>query len=287
MHNFIILALLLSFFYVPTYAINNGKNISNTSKNLDIESIEKEIARQRKKREAKNINYSQEFDSFYDSSVDYSHFSGRVTDKDSSDQIYKIQASTVNVRFFKVGDELNFKVGNTQNGDFCRGYVRDVEKDYFVIYVENLSNCWDRNDYFRRGSILNFKADQLAQRVRDASLFRVLLLKRRENFFTQLNQVNHFLWSYDQKRVQKASEYDKKIQDLRKEKEKALNNIREEKKDKIRLQKELSYQIKILDEDLEFYRIEKEKEGKNRWSMDHHLGLPVMKRPQKLKASEK
>lgn len=231
------------------------------------------------------INYKQEFDSFFDPGFDYSRFFGRVTDKDPTGQIYKIESETKNVRFFKVGDYISFHVeGSDDSKDPCRAYVRDVEKEFFVIYVEDIRTCWRRDAYFRRGSRLRMTSEKLAQRVRDASLFRVLLLRRRKDFFTQLNGINRFVWSFEQQKVQVAAEYDRRIAEMQAQKQKALDQLLSKKADQIRLQRELGQNLDEIDNDLEFYRIEREELALDRWEHDHDLGLPVGDRPQQAKA---
>ncbi len=230
------------------------------------------------------INYRQEFDSFFDPNFDYSRFFGRVTDKDPTGQIYKIESETKNVRFFKVGDLVTFFVEGGDDGeDPCRAYVRDVEKDFFVLYVEDIRTCWRRDAYFRRGSRLRMTSDKLAQRVRDAGLFRVLLLRRRKDYFTQLNGINRFVWSFEQQKVQVAAEYDRRIAEMQAQKQKALDQLLSKKADQIRLQRELGQQLDEIDNDLEFYRIEREELALDRWEHDHDLGLPVGDRPQQAK----
>ncbi len=231
------------------------------------------------------INYKQEFDSFFDPGFDYSRFFGRVTDKDPTGQIYKIESETKNVRFFKVGDFISFHVeGSDDSNDPCRAYVRDVEKEFFVIYVEDIRTCWRRDVYFRRGSRLRMTSEKLAQRVRDASLFRVLLLRRRKDYFTQLNSINRFVWSFEQQKVQVAAEYDRRIAEMQAQKQKALDQLLSKKADQIRLQRELGQNLDEIDNDLEFYRIDREELALDRWEHDHDLGLPVGNRPQQAKA---
>ncbi|MDC1175400.1 hypothetical protein OAT67_08380 [Bacteriovoracaceae bacterium] len=221
-------------------------------------------------------------DSFFDPSFDYSKFQGRVTDRDKSGDIIKISSKNQNIRFFRSGDTLRFRVEGKKT-KLCRGYVRSVEKDYFVAYIQDLYTCWKEGEYFRRGTLLNFDSDVLASRVRDANIYRLVLLKRRKSFLGQLNGVNHFVWSYDQERVQVAAEYDQKILEIQKKKQAALEKLLVKKKDSINIQKELVYRLDQLDRDLEFYRIYKFEENLDRWAMDHNLGKPVGKRPTQLK----
>ena len=50
------------------------------------------------------------------------------------------------------------------------------------------------------------------------------------------------------------------------------------------LQKELIYRLDKLEQDIETYRIEKVELLRDRWALDHDLGLPVGKRPQNIKS---
>lgn len=229
-----------------------------------------------------NENSREKFDPFFDFGVDYSKFSGRITDRDKTSSIFKIHANTQNIKFFKVGDPINFTVFNVSRGGICSGNVRDVESGYFVIYVKNLSSCWKSSSYLRRGTILNFHSEVLARRIEDASLYRMGILKRREDYYKQMNEINHFIWSYDQQKVLVASEFDKKILELQRQKQKAIDELLNKKQYNIHLQKELSSRLDVLDADLDFYRIAPIKE-EDRWQMDHHLGKSVGTTPQNLK----
>lgn len=217
-------------------------------------------------------------DSFYDPKFNYSEFTGRVTDRDDTNSIVKITSENKNIKFFRSGDPVRFRLA-AQNTRFCRGYIRSVEKKYFVLYVQDISLCWGSGDYFRRGSLLVFNSDTLASRVRDASTYRIVLLRRRSDFYKQLNDVNHFVWSYEQEKIKLAAEYDEKITALRQAKQKALDMMATKKRDSVNLQRELSYRLDQLDEDLEFYRVDKDDPKIDRWHLDHDLGKPVDKRP--------
>ncbi|MBK25730.1 MAG: hypothetical protein CME70_17155 [Halobacteriovorax sp.] len=224
-------------------------------------------------------------DSWFDKEYDYSQFTGRVTDRDKSTNILKISSEDKNIKFFRAGDLVNFTVAS-KDSNFCQGYVRNVEEKFFVIFVKDLYSCWENSDYFRRGTLLHFRSKQLMKRVQEASKYRIVLLKRKKDFFKQLNDVNHFIWSYDQQKVLKASEYDLKIVELQKAKQKALELMVTQKRDQIRLQKELIRRLSELDEELDHYRIEKDDLLVDRWHLDHDLGAPVGKRPQKLRAKK-
>lgn len=221
-------------------------------------------------------------DSFFDPKHDYSIFTGRVTDRDGTSSIFKISSENKNIKFFRSGDLVHFRLASKETRN-CRGYVRSVEENYFVLFVQDITLCWGSGRYFRRGAMLVFQADILASRVRDASTFRIVLLKRRSSFFKQLNDVNHFVWSYDQEKVTLASEFDEKITKLRAAKQKAMDMLQAKKKDSINLQRELVYRLDHLAEDLEFYRVDKDDPKIDRWHLDHDLGKPVSKRPVKLK----
>ena len=147
----------------------------------------------------------EKLDSWYDKGYDYSQFTGRVTDRDKSSNILKISSEDKNIKFFRAGDSVNFTVAS-KDTDYCQGYVRNVEEKFFVIFVKDLFSCWGNNDYFRRGTLLHFNSKQLLSRVKEASKYRIVLLKRKKDFFRQLNDVNHFIWSYDQQKVLTASD---------------------------------------------------------------------------------
>lgn len=227
----------------------------------------------------------EKLDSWYDKGYDYSQFTGRVTDRDKSSNILKISSEDKNIKFFRAGDSVNFTVAS-KDTDYCQGYVRNVEEKFFVIFVKDLFSCWGNNDYFRRGTLLHFNSKQLLSRVKEASKYRIVLLKRKKDFFRQLNDVNHFICSYDQQKVLTASDYDLKIVEIEKGKQKALEMLLAKKQDQIRLQKELIRRLSELDQELGHYRVERDDLLVDRWHLDHDLGVPVGKRPQKLRAKK-
>lgn len=128
--------------------------------------------------------------------------------------------------------------------------------------------------------MLRFKSGTLEKRVRQASAHRKSLLVRKSDLFNQLNQVNGFLWGFDQKRVSVAAEYDKEILRLKKQKQEAIDNLQIKREEQLRLQKELVFHLDQLEKDLEFYRIEKRDQNMDRWFSDLDLGVPVDTRPQ-------
>ncbi len=221
-------------------------------------------------------------DSFFDQAVDYSRFIGRITDRDVSTNVLKIFAENGNVKFLRSVDHVKFSVASNSSSDRCTGYVRSSEKNYFVLYVKNIYDCWREEDFFRIGTMLKFKATILAERVKDASIHRLIILKQREDFFKQLNAVNHFLWTYEQQKIQVALDYDQKILEIERAKERAIQSFLSQKQDNIKLQSELSFRLDVLDKNLEDSRIEKVELFADRWASDLDLGLPVQSSPQQV-----
>lgn len=223
-------------------------------------------------------------DSFYDPNIDYSKFSGRVSDKDETSTVLKIQVESRNTKFFKASDPVEFKVANKRESKPCQGNVRANEGKFLTIFVKNLYPCWGEAYNFRRGTILIFESERLAQRVKDASRYRVALLSKRRDFLFQLNNVNKFVWGFSQEQVDVASEYDRKILEIQKQKEIALSSLLAKKRDQIRLQKELTYRMDELDQDLSYYLVEKDELFTDRWHLDHESGLPTYERPAPVKS---
>ena|SRR5690554_939350 len=221
-----------------------------------------------------------------DPQIDYERFIGRVTDKDESSRIFKVKVENNNSKFFRAGDKVRFKVNQQEKREFCTGFVRSVEDFYFSIYVESLNPCYSAKEYFRRGTVLNFYAPVLAQRVLEASQYRNQLIVRKEDFLSQLNDINHFLWTFDQQKVKTAAEYDEQINRLQREKRKALDDMITLKQEKLILQNELMKKLTELDESLKFYRVERQELMSDRWNLDHDTGLPFGQRPQEEKWAE-
>lgn len=226
-----------------------------------------------------------EYDPFFDFNARYDFFEGRVSDRDETNSIFKVSSQNANIKYFKVGDPLRFKIAMGGKNDYCEANIRDVEAGYIVIYVKNLGPCWSENEYLRRGSILSFNSDTLARRVEESSLYRMVLLQRREDYFKQMNEINHFIWSYDQQKILLASEFDKKIVELQQQKQKAIDELLNKKKYNIHLQKELAYRLDLLDKDIDFYRVSPNS-GENLWQRDQNLGKSVGTRPQAIKSSD-
>lgn len=218
-----------------------------------------------------------------DPGVDYERFSGRVTDKDDSARYFKIRVENNNTKFFRSGDEVLFKLNLNQDRNYCKGFVRSVEDFHFSLFVETLSPCYSTTEYFRRGTVLHFFSKVLASRVFEASKYREQLILRKEDFLKQLNDINHFVWTFDQQKVKRASDYDEQINRLQRQKRKALDDMISEKQEKLVLQNELMKKLNELDESLKFYRVERQELLTDRWESDHDLGLPVGQRPQKIR----
>lgn len=218
-----------------------------------------------------------------DPNVDYERFSGRVSDKDDSARIFKINVENNNTKFFRAGDLVLFKVNLKDNKEYCKGFVRNVEDFHFTIFVESLAPCYDSEEYFRRGTVLNFYSKQLALRVFEATKYREQLVVRKEDFLKQLNDINHFIWTFDQQKVKTAAEYDEQINQLQRQKRKALDDMITLKQERLVLQNELMGKLNELDESLLFYRVERQELMTDRWNLDHDTGLPFGQRPQDMK----
>lgn len=222
-------------------------------------------------------------DSFYDSKFDYAHFSGRVTDRDQTASIVKVSSENRNVKFFRAGDLVEFKIQNNKDSDYCQGFVRSIEDHYFVMYVKDLFPCFPKEDYFRRGTALIMQSQKLATRVREASVYRASLLNKKKDFMVQLNGINSDVWNFEEKKIQVAAEFDQRIAEIEKQRIKALDELLTQKNDQIKLQRELAYRLDNIDKELNFYRIEKDELLLDRWHLDHDLGYPVYDKPEEIR----
>lgn len=215
--------------------------------------------------------------------IDYERFSGRVSDKDDSSRIFKIKVENNNAKFFRAGDLVLFKVNLQDRRDYCKAFVRNVEDFHFTVYVESLAPCYSSEKYFLRGTVLNFFSKALGIRVFEATKYREQLIVRKEDFLKQLNDINHFLWTFDQQKVKTAAHYDEEINRLMREKRKALDDMISLKQERLNLQNELMGKLSELDESLLFYRVERQELITDRWNSDHDAGLPFGQRPQAIK----
>lgn len=214
--------------------------------------------------------------------LDYASFHGRVTDVSDDKKVFKIKVENNNVKFFRAGDLVQFKVGNHYSSKNCEGSVRAVEDFYFSIYVAELSPCYNRFKYFRRGTILDFYSETLAKRVYESSEYREMLLKRKAAFLKQLNGINHFLYAFDEERLKVAADYDAKIAAIEKEKREALGDFVKKRQESLMLQGELKKRLNDLDENLKYYYVERQELLFDRFKHDHNRGLPFDYRPQKI-----
>ena len=124
-----------------------------------------------------------------------------------------------------------------------------------------------------------FTSAVLAKRVRDAAALRVRLLGRREDFYNQLNGINHFLWSYDQQKILAGAAYERQIVDLQRRRNRAVNSLISKKNDYIRLQREMAKRLDAMDRELAFYALDGPPQRKEAWEYDHESELPVLKGP--------
>lgn len=222
-------------------------------------------------------------DSFYDPRFDYTTFSGRVTDRDTTTSVVKVSSESRNVKFFRAGDLVEFKIQKMGSENFCQGYVRSIEENYFIMYARELSPCFPKEEYFRRGTALIMRSEKLAQRVREASVYRASLINKKRDFMLQLNGINNGIWNFEERKVQVAAEYDQRIAEIEREKLKALENLLSRKNDEIILQRELAFRLDSIDKELDFYRIDKHEPLVDRWHLDRDLGIPVYERPEAIR----
>jgi hypothetical protein len=170
-----------------------------------------------------------------------------------------------------------------ESSDYCKAFVKSVEDFYFTIFVESLAPCYSESEYFRRGTVLNFQSKTLALRLLEATKYREQLILRKEDFLKQLNDINHFVWTFDQQKVKTAAGYDEQINRLQREKRRSLDELITLKQERLVLQNELMKKLNELDESLHFYRVERQELMTDRWNLDHDAGLPVGQRPQEIK----
>lgn len=222
-------------------------------------------------------------DSFYDPHFDYTKFSGRVTDRDATTSIVKISSENRNVKFFRSGDLVEFKIQNNKESEFCQGYVRSIEEKFFVMFVKDLFPCFPKEEYFRRGTALIMQSEKLAMRVREASVYRASLMNKKKDYMGQLNGINSDVWNFEERKIQIAAEYDQKIAEIEKQKTKALDLVLAQRNDQIRLQRELAFRLDNIDKELVFYRIEKDELLFDRWHLDHDLGYPMYEKPEEVR----
>lgn len=229
---------------------------------------------------------SEDTDLFMDPAIDYRLFMGRVTDKSDDNRTLRVKVEHNNVRFLKRGDQLEFYVNTNDASDRCKALVETADNYYIVMKVRDFAGCWGRGRYFRRGTQLNFIADIMYERVLSASKSREMLILKKQDFLGQLNRINHFLWSYDQLRVQKSADFDQQIAQIQQSKREALDDLLAKKKDFLKLQKKLQDSLDELDLSLKFYQVRRQEHLTDRWNLDHDQALPMGQRPAPLKARQ-
>ena len=228
----------------------------------------------------------EEIGAFYDTSEDYSKTVARITDRDATGTVFKVKGEDENLKFLRSGDLIMFHMPGKNKKEKCEGYVRSAEFDYLIIFVKDSMKCWKSDGHIRLGTILKIYSDDLDARVAEASIHRVALLKRKNDYVLQLRSINNFVWSYNAKRVQVSADYDQKILDMKDQKARALSSISLKKKNSINLQDDLAFKLDKIEKELEFYRVRAREFYSDRWFMDHDLGKPINKRPQPLKKKE-
>ena len=226
---------------------------------------------------------STDVDSFYDPSIDYSVFTGRVSDKDDTGRLLKIHVENNNSKLLRTGDEVKFHVNLHEKEGMCTGFVRAVEDFYFTIFVSRIKECWVENEYFPRGVQLTFYSTVMVKRVVEGSEYRKILLKQREDFLNQLNDINHFLWSFDEQKATTAAEYEKRVEDAKLSKLRALDGLLVKQKEFMDLQKDLIKKLDEVDQNIAHFRVERQEMFTDRWYLDHDAGVPVSVRPQLVK----
>jgi hypothetical protein len=208
---------------------------------------------------------------------DYSHFYGRITDVSKDGAILRVNTENKNIKLFRSGDVVKFKLTKNKDGENCIGYVRDVDGDYLVYSVMSFAACSINEERLRVGSLLKLESKQLSERIGDALVFRDVLEKRKDDFLLQLNEVNQWLWSFKEQKLKEVAKYDQEIEAIKLRKFKSVSNLNLKRKDYLHLQRELKFRLDELDRDLEFYRIQNSRVLRDRWAKDRDLGIEVLR----------
>ena len=154
--------------------------------------------------------------------------------------------------------------------------MRDTDGNYIVFSVASFTPCSLDGERLRVGSLMKLESFMLSERVSDAKVYRDVLLKRKDDFLVQLNEVNQWLWSFKQQKLKETAKYDQEIEKIKLEKFKALSNLNMKRKDYLHLQRELKFRLDELDRDIEFYRIQNSRVMRDRWAMDRDLGIETV-----------
>ena len=73
---------------------------------------------------------------------------------------------------------------------------------------------------------------------------------------------------------------------FKKFKEEAINLLLSKKRDQIRIQRELGFRLDQIDNELKYYRVEKDELYTDRWHLDQDTGIPVYKKPVPIKVND-
>ena len=215
----------------------------------------------------------------FDPSIDFAHQTARVSDIDDGRTIFKLNFENNNIKFLKSGDIFKFRILNNSK-DMCQAQVRKVEDFFVTVEIATLAPCWKSTEYFRRGTILEVDMPVLEQRVYEASNYRKTLVQKRVDFLNQLKELNNFLYNYDQEKVKLIVEYDERMARLMEEKKKAVRALMAKRKESYSLRQKLKKELDKADNQLDFYRIERQEPLVDRWHLSRDLGIPTSKRPQ-------
>tara|TARA_B100000925_G_C21998200_1_gene469980 strand:+ start:712 stop:1419 length:708 start_codon:yes stop_codon:yes gene_type:complete len=207
---------------------------------------------------------------------DYSHFYGRVTDVSDDGRILRVNTENKNIKLFRAGDVVNFRLTKNVDGDDCIGYVRDIDGDYLVYSVTSYAACSIQGERLRVGTLIKLESKQLFERINDALVFRDVLQKRKDDFLLQLNEVNQWLWSFREQKLKEVAKFDQEIEEIKLKKFKAVSNLNIKRKDYLHLQRELKFRLDELDRDIEFYRIQNSRVLRDRWAKDRDLGIQTL-----------
>ena len=115
-------------------------------------------------------------------SKDYAHFYGRMTDASDDGKLLRIHTENKNIKLFRSGDIILFKLTKHRDGNSCRGTVRDTDGNYLVFSVSSFTPCSLDGDRLRVGSLIKPESTTLSERVSDARVYRDVLYKRKDDF---------------------------------------------------------------------------------------------------------
>ncbi|MCY4645003.1 MAG: hypothetical protein OXB88_10325 [Bacteriovoracales bacterium] len=210
-------------------------------------------------------------------SIDHSRFVGRMSDRDPKKTLIKIFTENDNVRLLRTGDSVTFQIGEGENPETpsCQGFVRGAEKRYLVLYVPTLAPCFPKDFLLRRGLMMVFHSKILVQRILEASRYRKTLLAQRDDFLTQLGELNRFLWSFDQERVKSIAQLEKEILNLERKKREALELLETRRKESRELRDNLMGKLDQIGRDLDRYKIYPPPPVRPGWKAERDLGRPV------------